>query len=130
MEKKASESQKHVLQVQDVGVSELPTSGKILERTEIISSTPSNPKTDPASRIKPRKIRKFLKSFIAVNNDVNEQTVMGVLFAFVSLVLIGLHVARIGDSGIDLIVTTSTMTLSCFGIAGLKGFGGPRGGGM
>ncbi len=72
---------------------------------------------------KARRIQKFLRCFIAVDNDVNEQTVMGVLFAFVTLGLIVLHVAKVGDSGLDLIITTGTMTLSCFGIAGLKGGG-------
>ncbi len=79
-----------------------------------------HPKLKPK---KLRRLRKFIRCFIAVDNDVNEQTVMGVLFAFVTLGLIVLHIAQVGDSGLDLIITTGTMTLSCFGIAGLKGGG-------
>ncbi len=89
--------------------------------TENSGTSSVNPQTNlPISPKKVKKIRKFLKCFIAVDNDVNEQTVMGVVFTVVTLTIIALHVAQIGQAGIDLIVTTGTMTLSCFGIAGLK----------
>ncbi len=91
---------------------------------ENLASTSENtnliPENLPLPPKKVKKIRKFLRCFIAIDNDVNEQTVMGVLFAFVTIVLITLHVAKVGKAGMDLIMTTGTMTLSCFGIAGLK----------
>ncbi len=67
-----------------------------------------------------KKVKSFRERFIAVDNKVNEQTVMGLLFTSVFIVLVTLHVAGVGKAGLDLIITVGSMTLGCFGIAGLK----------
>ncbi len=76
--------------------------------------------SSPSEQSIKKKVKSFRERFIAVDNKVNEQTVMGLLFTSVFIVLVTLHVAGVGKAGLDLIITVGSMTLGCFGIAGLK----------
>ncbi len=65
-------------------------------------------------------MKNWIKSFFAVDNTVNEQSVIGVFWGFVSFVLVILHVAGVEKAGIDLLIMSSSSMLLCFGIAGAK----------
>jgi len=57
---------------------------------------------------------KWLKKFFAVDNDVNEDTVMGVIFSIV------LGVAVFTGADNEIVWTLAGMVLAFFGLGGLK----------
>ncbi len=65
-------------------------------------------------------MKKWVKSFFAVDNKVNEQAVVGVFWGFIAVILIVMHVADIGKADLDLVLTVLGAQLLCFGIAGFK----------
>ncbi len=96
-------------------------SQSVTENSGTSSVNPQNqPGNLPISPKKVKKIRKFLKCFIAVDNDVNEHTVMGVFFAIVTLVIVVLRATGIGEIEIEVFNSFLIATCSCFGIGGFK----------
>ncbi len=65
-------------------------------------------------------MKKWIKSFFAVDNNVNEQTVMGVFWTIVATTVIVLHVAGVERTELELILTMQGASLLCFGISGFK----------
>ncbi len=65
-------------------------------------------------------MKKWIKSFFAVDNNVNEQTVMGVFWTIVATAVIVLHVAGVERTELELILTMQGASLLCFGISGFK----------
>ncbi len=65
-------------------------------------------------------MKKWIKSFFAVDNNVNEQTVMGVFWTIVATTVIILHVAGVERTELELILTMQGASLLCFGISGFK----------
>ncbi len=65
-------------------------------------------------------MKKFIKAFFAVDNQVNEQSVVGAFWAFVTFVLVILHVAKVGRVELELLIFSGSSMLLCFGIAGAK----------
>ena len=62
----------------------------------------------------------WLKSFFAVDNSVNEQSVIGALWTSVSLVLIVLKLVNKELLETELIYMTLSSALLAFGIGGFK----------
>ena len=69
-----------------------------------------------------KKIGEFIAAFFAVDNTVNEQSVVGVFWGTIALVLVVLSVIGLGEVTLDLILTTLGASLLAFGIAGFKRF--------
>ena len=66
------------------------------------------------------KVGAWISAFFANDNRINEQSVVGVYWGAVATVLLVLHVAQVGQVGIDVLVLAASAMLLSFGIAGLK----------
>jgi hypothetical protein len=66
------------------------------------------------------KIAAWINAFYANDNRINEQSVVGTYWAFITTLLLFFHVAKIGQVGIDVLVLAASAMLLSFGIAGLK----------
>ncbi len=65
-------------------------------------------------------MKRWIKSFFAVDNNVNEQTVVGVFWTIFSTVAIVLHIVGVRNTELELILTMQGASLLCFGISGFK----------
>ncbi len=65
-------------------------------------------------------MKKWIKSFFAVDNNVNEQTVMGVFWTILATTGIVLHIVGVKNTELELILTMQGASLLCFGISGFK----------
>ncbi len=65
-------------------------------------------------------MKKWIKSFFAVDNKVNEQTVVGVFWGGVASILVVLYVMDVGKADLELVLTVLGAQLLCFGISGFK----------
>ncbi len=65
-------------------------------------------------------MKKWIKSFFAVDNNVNEQTVVGVYLLILSTVVVIAHITGSEKAGIDVIISLLSAMLLCFGISGFK----------
>ncbi len=65
-------------------------------------------------------MKKWIKSFFAVDNNVNEQTVVGVFWTILATTGIVPHVVGVKNTELELILTMQGASLLCFGISGFK----------
>lgn len=65
-------------------------------------------------------MKDWFKRFFAMDNSINEQSVMGVFWAAVAFLLIIVTVIFKEAVGIELVGTTLAASLLCFGISGFK----------
>ena len=65
-------------------------------------------------------MKDWFKRFFAVDNSINEQSVVGVFWMAVSLALLILKVVGVPTVGLDVIGVTVSASLLSFGIAGFK----------
>jgi len=64
--------------------------------------------------------KSWLRSFFAVDNEVNEQTVAGVYFGLLALAVFIVRMAGVETVTAEMLYIPTAASLACFGISGFK----------